>query len=96
MLGEKGTVFLTGSGREFRLYGNDWAEKMTYSGPATATEVQGRLEGAFVKSLLSFVEASRNRDLDIPTAAGRTLHVVEIQDAIMRAAQTSSIIHLKG
>ncbi len=96
VLGETGTVFLTGSGREFRLYRNDWAEKMTYSGPATATDVQGRLEGAFVKSLLSFVEASRNRDFDIPTSAGRTIHVVEIQDAIMRAVHTTSTVHLKG
>jgi predicted dehydrogenase len=96
VLGETGTIFLTGSGREFRLYKNDGAEKLTYSGPATATEVQGRLEGAFVKSLLSFVEASQKRDLDVPTSAGRTIHVVEVQDAILRAATTASIVHLKG
>jgi predicted dehydrogenase len=96
VLGETGTIFLTGSGREFRLYKKDWAEKMTYSGPATATEVQGRLEGAFVKSLLSFVEASRKRTLDVPTSAGRTIHVVEVQDAIMRAATTATVVHLKG
>jgi predicted dehydrogenase len=96
VLGEAGTVFLTGSGREFRLYKNDWAEKLTYSGPATATEVQGRLEGAFVKSLLAFVDASQKRVQDIPTSAGRTIHVVEVQDAILRAATTASIVHLKG
>ncbi|MGA3244434.1 MAG: Gfo/Idh/MocA family oxidoreductase [Bacteroidota bacterium] len=96
VLGETGSLFLTGSGRELRLYKNDWAEKMTYSGPATANEVQGRLEGAFVKSLLSFVDASRKRDFHVPTSAGRTIHVVEVQDAIIRAAQTASIVHLKG
>jgi predicted dehydrogenase len=96
VLGGSGAIFLTGSGREFRLYMGDSAEKITYSGPATATEVQGRIEGAFTKSLLSFVEATQKRLLDGPTSAARTLHVVEVQDAIMRAANTASIVHLKG
>ncbi len=96
VLGATGTVFLSGSSRELRYYKNDSAEKITYTGPATANEVQGRIEGAFVKSLLTFVEASRNRELDIPTSAARTIHVVEVQDAIMRAADSGSIVHLKG
>ena len=96
VLGGAGSVFLTGSTREFRLFKNDWAEKLTYSGPATANEVQGKLEGAFVKSLQSFVQASLTRVLDTPTSAARTLHVVEVQDAIMRAVNTASIVHLKG
>jgi predicted dehydrogenase len=96
LLGASGSLFLTGSSREFRLYKDDWAEKLTYTGPATATEVQGKLEGAFVKSLQAFVDASLARSTDIPTSAARTLHVAEIQDAIMRAASLAAIVHLKG
>lgn len=94
--GKDAAIFLGGSTREFRLFKHDSAEKNIYSGPATATEVQGRLEGAFVQSLLSFVEASRNRQLQGPTSAARTVHVVEVQEAIMQAARTSSTVHLKG
>ena len=96
VLGENGAVFLNGSSREFRFYKSDGAEKLTYSGPATANEVQGRLEGAFVKSLSAFVEAAQKRILDGPTSAARTLHVVDIQDAIIQAATSESIVHLKG
>ncbi|HTY37189.1 MAG TPA: hypothetical protein VMH23_08755, partial [Bacteroidota bacterium] len=96
VLGESGSVFLSGSSREFRLYKPDSSEKLTYGGPATANEVQGRLEGAFVKSLLSFVDAVRSREMDTPTSAARTLHVVEVQDAIMRAAASGTTIELKG
>ncbi|HTY35950.1 MAG TPA: Gfo/Idh/MocA family oxidoreductase [Bacteroidota bacterium] len=96
VLGESGSVFLSGSSREFRLYKPDSSEKLTYGGPATANEVQGRLEGAFVKSLLSFVDAVRCREMDTPTSAARTLHVVEVQDAIMRAATSGCTIELKG
>lgn len=94
--GKNAAVFLGGSTREFRLYKDDSAEKNIYSGPATATEVQGRLEGAFVQSLLAFVEASRTRQREGPTSAARTLHVVEVQEAIMQSAHTSSTVHLKG
>ncbi len=96
VLGEKGAIFLTGSGRELRLYRHDSAEKVAYTGPATANEVQGRIEGAFTKSLLAFVDSAQKRVLDGPTSAARSIHVVEVQDAIIRAAMSSSIIHLKG
>ena len=94
--GRDAAIFLGGSTREFRLFKNDTAEKNVYSGPATATEVQGRLEGAFVQSLLTFVEASRNRQLQGPTSAACTAHVVQVQEAIMRSARTSTTVHLTG
>ena len=94
--GKDAAIFLGGSTREFRLFRHDSAEKNVYSGPATATEVQGRLEGAFVQSLLAFVQASRTREFQGPTSAARTAHVVEVQEAIMKSAQSSATVHLKG
>ncbi|MCL4539815.1 MAG: Gfo/Idh/MocA family oxidoreductase, partial [Bacteroidetes bacterium] len=94
ILGSKSSVFLSGSGREMRFYGEDKAERVTYGGPATATEVLGHLEGAFTKSLQAFLDAVEKRDLDTPTSAARTIHVVEVQEAIMKAAASGEIVRL--
>ena len=94
ILGSKSSVFLSGSGREMRFYGEDRTERVTYGGPATAAEVQGRLEGAFTKSLQAFLDAVEKRDLDTPTSAARTIHVVEVQEAIMKAAASGEIVRL--
>ncbi len=94
VLGSKGSVFLTGSGREMRFYNEDRAERIAFSGPVTATEVQGRIEGAFTKSLQAFLSAVEKRELDAPTSAARTLHVVEVQEAIIKAVTTGQVINL--
>ena len=96
VLGSDGALFLGGSTREMKLYKNEFAERIAFSGPATATEVNGKLEGAFTNSLRSFLEAVQTRQLEGPASAARTLHVVEIQDAIVRAAETGTTIHMKG
>jgi predicted dehydrogenase len=96
VIGSEATVFLGGSTREMKMYKHTSAEKIVYSGPATATEVQGTLEGAFTQSLRTFLDAMKTRDLLGPTSAAHTLHVVEIQDAITKATQSQSIVTLKG
>ena len=92
--GARGAAFLGTSTRELRLYLHDRAERTVYSGPATATEVNGRLEGAFTESLHAFLGAVRSRDLAIATSAARTRHVVEIQEAILTAAASGAAVEL--
>jgi predicted dehydrogenase len=94
VLGASGAVFLGGSTRELKLYTPGHSERITYAGPATATEVNGRIEGAFTASLRDFLGATRTRELDRPASAARTLHVVEVQDAIERAAASGEVVRL--
>ena len=90
MIGAAGAVWLEGNAREMRLYSGGHSERLGFGGPVTATEVNGRLEGAFTESLRAFLGAARDRDLTTPTAASNTLHVVEVQEAIVRAAESGS------
>jgi predicted dehydrogenase len=92
LLGSRGSLWLSGNSRELRLYSQRHSERTTYGGPVTATEVEGRLEGAFTDSLRAFLAAVGTRDLDGPTSAQRTLHVVEVQEAIVRAAESSQAV----
>jgi predicted dehydrogenase len=94
LLGSRGSVWLDTNAREMRLFTERHSERLTFGGPVTATEVNGRLEGAFTESLRAFLTAVRTRELDAPTSALRTLHVVDVQDAIMRAADSGSIVSL--
>jgi predicted dehydrogenase len=94
VIGSGGAVWLEGNAREMRYYAGDHSERLTFGGPVTATEVNGRIEGAFTESLRAFLAAARDRDLACPTAASNTLHVVEVQEAIVRAAESGSTISL--
>jgi predicted dehydrogenase len=92
LLGSRGSLWLSGNAREMRLFGERHSERTTYGGPVTATEVEGRIEGAFTESLRAFLAAVRARELEPPTSALRTLHVVEVQEAIVRAAETGETV----
>jgi predicted dehydrogenase len=94
--GERGAVFLGTSSRELKLYLPDRAERVVYTGPATATEVNGRIEGAFTASLQAFLSAVAARDLHAPTSAANTRHVVAIQEAILQSAERRTTVHLEA
>ncbi len=85
IIGESGIIEFYSRGRQIECYTRSSGQAITFSGPQTATEVNGRLEGAFRNSLLSFLTAIVTGQ-EAPTSAGRTLHVVEIQQAILQAA----------
>ena len=94
MHGARGALWLGTSTRELRFFGQERAERTVYTGPATATEVNARIEGAFTRSLHAFLAAVRARDTDVPTSAAATRHVVEIQEAIVRSAETGGPVDL--
>lgn len=94
LFGADGALFLGGSTRELKLYAAGHSEKVTYAGPSTATEVNGRIEGAFTASVRDFLAAVRGRSLDNAASAARTLHVVEVQDAIVHAAASGEVVRL--
>lgn len=88
IVGETGVIEFYSRGRHIECYTRTGGTTMEFTGPQTATEVNGRLEGAFRTSLLTFL-GSIASGVEAPTAAARTLHVVEIQEAIVAAARKS-------
>lgn len=92
--GERGAVFLGTSARELQMYLPNRAERTTFTGPATATEVNGRIEGAFTESLYAFLDAAALRNVNCATSAANTRHVVEIQEAILRSAEVGATVRL--
>jgi len=94
VMGSAGALFLEGNAREMKLYAGERSERIAFGGPVTATEVNGKLEGAFTESVRAFLGAARARELELPTSAANTLHVVEIQEAIVRSAETGETVRL--
>lgn len=94
VLGARGGLFLDGNARMLRLYTPERGESIVFAGPRTADEVHGRLAGAFVESLRSFVSAISAGDLEPSTSAARTLHVVEVQAAILASAARGRVVEL--
>lgn len=93
IVGESGVIEFYSRGRQIECYGSTGGSTLAFTGPQTATEVDGRLEGAFRTSLLHFLAAVRGGPEPI-TAAARTLHVVEIQTAILAAASAGAPVQL--
>jgi predicted dehydrogenase len=94
IIGSRGALFLDGNRRELSIFTPGHSERVTFAGPRTADEVDGRIAGAFVESLRGFVEAVGAGDLESPTSAGRTRHVVEVQAAIVASAARGVEIEL--
>jgi predicted dehydrogenase len=94
IVGEEGVIEFRSQNREIEWYGKSGGTRLEFTGPQTATEVDGRLEGAFRSSLLSFVAAVAGGP-EAPTSAARTQHVVEIQEAILTAAAQGRTVQLQ-
>ena len=89
IVGDAGVIEFQSRGRQVECYARTGGTTLAFTGPQTATEVNGRLEGAFRSSLLTFLTAIASGQ-EAPTSAARTLHVVEIQEAILNAARSSA------
>jgi predicted dehydrogenase len=85
IIGDEGVIEFGSRGREIEWYGKSGGTTVRFTGPQTATEVEGRIEGAFRSSLLTFLAAVAGGP-EAPTSAARTQHVVEIQEAILTSA----------
>ena len=85
IIGESGVIEFRSKGREVECYTRTGGTTMAFTGPQTANEVDGRIEGAFRNSLLTFLAAVAGGP-EAPTSAARTQHVVAIQEAILTAA----------
>jgi predicted dehydrogenase len=87
ILGARGAVFLDGGRREMSVFTRGHSERVVFGGPRTADEVGGRIAGAFADSVGAFLAAVAADERGGPTSAARTLHVVEVQAAVVAAAE---------
>ena len=84
ILGARGSAATV---REMSVFTPGHSEHVAFGGPRTADEVDGRIVGAFVDSLEAFLDAVAAEDCDGPTSARRTLHVVDVQAAVLASAE---------
>jgi predicted dehydrogenase len=75
-------------------WGRAAGQSVTFSGPQTATEVDGRILGAFRTSLELFLHAVRTGE-EPPTSGARTLHVTEAQVGILESIARGEAVDLE-
>jgi predicted dehydrogenase len=95
IIGTTGMLHYESRDRSVACFATTGGRVVTFSGPQTANEVEGRIRGAFRSSLEGFLSAARS-GLEPETAAQRTLHVVDIQAAILDAARRQESVSLRN
>jgi predicted dehydrogenase len=95
IIGDEGLIHFENQGRRVECFTQAGGRSIAFSGPQTATEVEGRLRGAFTESLESFRRCIVD-GTEPDTSAARTLHVTETQLAIMEAARTGLAVPIPG
>jgi predicted dehydrogenase len=93
LVGDAGMIHFESVGRRAECYTRAGGQAVVFTGPQTATEVDGRIQGAFTQTLESFrdcVLAGTEPD----TSAARTLHVTETQFAIMESVARGEAVRV--
>lgn len=85
VIGDAGLIHYESTGRRVQCYTRTEGRNIAFTGPQTATEVAGRIQGAFRASLEEFCRCVRGGIIPA-TSALRTLHVTETQLAILESA----------
>ncbi len=94
IMGEEGLLHFESRGRVVECWGRAGGQTVTFAGPQTATEVDGRIQGAFRTSLELFLHAIRTGE-EPPTSGARTLHVTESQAAILESVSRGAPVRLE-
>jgi predicted dehydrogenase len=95
IIGTTGMLHFESRDRSVACYAATGGRVVTFSGPQTANEVEGRIHGAFRSSLEIFLSAVRS-GIEPDTAARRTLSVVDIQAAILDSARRQESVLLRN
>lgn len=91
IVGESGLLHFESKGRVVECYTRSGGKTVSFTGPQTANEVDGRIMGAFRTSLELFLRSIR-QGTEPPTSAAATLHVSATQDAILESARTGRAV----
>jgi predicted dehydrogenase len=95
IIGDEGMIHYENRGRRVDCYTRAGGRTVEFTGPQTATEVDGRIRGAFTETLADFHRCIVT-GTEPDTSAARTLHVTETQLAILEAAATGLAVTLPG
>jgi predicted dehydrogenase len=87
IIGEAGVIHFENQGRRVECYSASGGKTLTFSGPQTATEMDGRIRGAFTATLEEFRDCILAGSQPA-TSAARTLHVTATQVAILQAVRS--------
>lgn len=93
IIGERGMIHFESQGRRVECYAEAGGQTVSFSGPQTANEVDGRIQGAFTRSLEEFLRSITSGG-DSSTSAANTLHVTATQVAIMEAITRDETVHV--
>jgi predicted dehydrogenase len=93
IIGDAGMIHFENRGRSVDCFTTAGGKTVAFSGPQTATEVDGRILGAFTASLEEFRRCVLH-NVEPTTSAARTLHVTETQVAILEAVATGATVAL--
>ena len=91
IIGERGIIRFESEERQVECYAAAGGQTVVFSGPQTANEVQGRIQGAFTRSLHDFLHCVTTRE-ESSTSANQTLHVTATQVAILQALHTEGSV----
>lgn len=93
LIGEAGLLQYENDGRRGHCYTSVGGRSVTFTGPQTATEVDGRIRGAFTASLETFRRCVLD-GVEPETSAARTLHVTATQVAILESVRTGAAVRV--
>jgi predicted dehydrogenase len=91
VIGEHGMIRFGSEGRRVECYAAMGGQTIVFTGPQTANEVEGRIQGAFTRSMHDFLHCVTVGE-ESSTSASRTLHVTATQAAILQAARTQGAV----
>ena len=93
IVGTEGLITYSMYERKLAIYTNDGSQVIQFGGAHTADIRNEKLEGAFIKSVQSFIETVIERK-EADTSGRNTLHVTEAQCAMIRSIKENTIIKL--
>jgi predicted dehydrogenase len=94
IIGDAGMIHFENQGRRVECFARDGGRTVSFSGPQTATELDGRIAGAFTQALEEFRDCVlTGREPD--TSAARTLHVTLTQAAILESVASGEPVQVQ-
>jgi len=93
IVGTEGFITYSMNERKLAIYTNDGSQEIQFGGAHTSDIRNEKLEGAFIKSVQSFIETVIDGK-EADTSGRNTLHVTEAQCAMIRSIKENTIIKL--
>lgn len=93
IIGSEGALMYNNRMRTVELFNSKGGQKVEFTGPHTADEVDGRITGGFTESVRQFVECIRGQR-EPQTSPQRTLIIAETQAAVIESLRTKQPVVL--